>query len=185
MQERITKAGQQLQAKYANTNGSHSDNSVTVPTGTAYKEQNTNNVVKVRAPESSTSSVTTGSKYNANGDGDDYDDDDDIEIRELREARKKKALEEHNEKLENLAKGHGQYREIAQDEFLTEVTTSKLVICHFYHRDFPKCKVMDHHLNIIANRHIETKFIKINAEKAMFFVEKVIIEALNLSLTYL
>jgi thioredoxin-like negative regulator of GroEL len=31
---------------------------------------------------------------------------------------------------------------------------------------------MDHHIQRIVQRHIETKFVKINAEKAPFFVEK-------------
>jgi hypothetical protein len=34
-------------------------------------------------------------------------------------------------------------REITQDEFLPEVTSSKKVICHFYHNDFQRCKIMD------------------------------------------
>lgn len=32
---------------------------------------------------------------------------------------------------------------------------------------------MHHHLQILAQRHIEAKFVKINAEKALFFVDKV------------
>jgi hypothetical protein len=102
-------------------------------------------------------------------------DDEDNDLRELREARKKKMIVDQQEKLENISKGHGQYREITQDEFLPEVTSSKYVICHFYHRDFPRCTIMDHHLKILSTQHIEAKFIKINAEKAMFFVEKVYI----------
>jgi len=34
-------------------------------------------------------------------------------------------------------------REIAEDEFLPEVTKSKYVVCHFYHREFLRCKIMD------------------------------------------
>lgn len=82
------------------------------------------------------------------------------------------------EKAENLGKGHGQYREINQDEFLAEVTSSQRVICHFYHRDFQRCTIMDHHIAKLAPRHIETKFIKINAEKAPFFVNKLIIRTI-------
>lgn len=54
-----------------------------------------------------------------------------------------KLKKEHKERLENLAKGHGSYREIVQDEFLKQVTTSEHVIVHFYHNDFEKCKVID------------------------------------------
>ncbi len=47
------------------------------------------------------------------------------------------------------------------------------VICHFFHRDFQKCEIMNLHLSKLAQRHIESKFVRINAEKTPFFVEKV------------
>lgn len=40
--------------------------------------------------------------------------------------------------IENKAKGHGEYREIKQDEFLPTVTKTKRVVCHFYHTDFER-----------------------------------------------
>jgi hypothetical protein len=45
------------------------------------------------------------------------------------------------EREENIAKGHGRYREVLQDEFLPEVTSSKRAVAHFYHNDFERCKV--------------------------------------------
>ena len=57
--------------------------------------------------------------------------------------RLKELKKQHEEKQINLAKGHGQYREITQDEFLKEVTSSKYVIVHFYHNDFEKCKITE------------------------------------------
>lgn len=80
---------------------------------------------------------------------------------------------QHQQKIENLGKGHGQYREITQDEFIQEITSSMIVICHFFHRDFQKCEIMNLHLSKLAQRHIESKFVRINAEKTPFFVEKV------------
>lgn len=62
--------------------------------------------------------------------------------------------------------------EIVEDEFLTEVTNSKLVVVHFYHRDFERCKIMDKHLRILCKQFIGTKFVHIDAEKAHFFVGK-------------
>ena len=47
----------------------------------------------------------------------------------------------HEARAGNLAEGHGQYREVAQDEFLPEVTGSQRVVAHFYHNDFQRCKV--------------------------------------------
>ena len=72
----------------------------------------------------------------------------------------------------------GDYREIVQDEFLPEVTSHKLVICHFYHPEFQRCRVIDHHLQIISQTHPETKFIKINAERTPFFVTKLAVKTL-------
>jgi len=77
-----------------------------------------------------------------------------------------------------LAMGHGSYREIVQDEFLPEVTQSKYVVCHFYHDDFERCKVVDMHMLRIAPKHLATKFVKINAEKTPFFVQKLAIKML-------
>jgi hypothetical protein len=80
---------------------------------------------------------------------------------------------QHQQKIENLGKGHGQYCEITQDEFIQEITGSMSVICHSFHRDFQKCEIMNLHLSKLAQRHIESKFVRINAEKTPFFVEKV------------
>jgi hypothetical protein len=44
------------------------------------------------------------------------------------------------------------------------------VIVHFYHKDFERCKIVDHHLREIAKAHIEAKFLYLNAEKAPFFI---------------
>jgi hypothetical protein len=69
-----------------------------------------------------------------------------------------------------LIKGHGKYTEVTEGEFLPNVTGSKFVICHFYHHDFERCKIVDMHLREIARTHVEAKFIYINAEKAPFFI---------------
>jgi len=104
--------------------------------------------------------------------------DDDPELLRIREARLAQMKAEHAQKNENLSKGHGQYREIVQDEFLPEVTGSKSVICHFYHKHFEKCKVMDKHLRLLCPHHIEAKFVTIDAEKAPFFIGKLQIQIL-------
>lgn len=128
--------------------------------------------------------------YSMKEDSDDDDDDDDDaflndpELDRLRELRLAKLKKEHAEKQENLAKGHGQYREIVQDEFLKEVTSSAYVLVHFFHHDFEKCKVIDHHLAKIAPHHSECKFLKLNAEKAPFFVEKLMIRVLPTILAF-
>lgn len=79
---------------------------------------------------------------------------------------------------ENKIKGHGQYREITEEEFLPNVTGSKNVLVHFYHKDFERCKIVDMHLREIARTHLEAKFLYLNAEKAPFFIKKLQVQVL-------
>ena len=101
----------------------------------------------------------------------DLDDDDEV-MRGLREQRMAQMKQERQELEENMAKGHGQYQEIVEDEFLPTVTKSPFTVVHWYHKDFERCKIIDHHLAQIAKQHVETKFCKIDAEKCPFFVAK-------------
>eukprot|EP00252_Welwitschia_mirabilis_P009406 TRINITY_DN21987_c0_g1_i1.p1 TRINITY_DN21987_c0_g1~~TRINITY_DN21987_c0_g1_i1.p1 ORF type:complete len:187 (+),score=47.18 TRINITY_DN21987_c0_g1_i1:115-675(+) len=86
-----------------------------------------------------------------------------------KEAEKRQALER---------KGHGEYREVTEGDFLGEVTKSEKVICHFYHHEFLRCKIVDKHLKVLAPKYFETKFIRIDAENAPFFVAKLAIKTL-------
>ena len=102
----------------------------------------------------------------------DSDFDDDSIMQTLREQRINQMKAAQTEHIENMQKGHGQYNQISEEEFLPLVTKSKFVVVHFFHKDFERCKIMDHHLNIIAKTHTETKFSSIDAEKCPFFVTK-------------
>lgn len=95
---------------------------------------------------------------------------DDIEaLRERRLQQMKKMAEKRSRWI---ALGHGDYSEIhAEKDFFSVVKASDRVICHFYRENWP-CKVMDKHLSILAKQHIETRFVKINAEKSPFLAEK-------------
>lgn len=74
-------------------------------------------------------------------------------------------------KQEWLAKGHGEVREITEKEFFNEMKGVDRMICHFYRSSVP-CQIMEKHLLDLAKRHIETKFVKIQAEKAPFLTER-------------
>uniref|UniRef100_A0A7N0TNF1 Thioredoxin domain-containing protein n=1 Tax=Kalanchoe fedtschenkoi TaxID=63787 RepID=A0A7N0TNF1_KALFE len=103
---------------------------------------------------------------------------DDPELEKLH-ADRIAALKKEAEKRQALQrKGHGEYREITEGDFLGEVTGSELVICHFYHREFYRCKIMDKHLKALASKHVDTKFVKLDAENAPFFVTKLGIKML-------
>ncbi|XWS62977.1 hypothetical protein CRYUN_Cryun06bG0057000 [Craigia yunnanensis] len=50
-------------------------------------------------------------------------------------------------------------------------STTERVVCHFYRENWP-CKVMDKHLSLLAKQHIETRFVKIHAERTPFLAER-------------
>ena len=112
---------------------------------------------------------------------DDSDDDeflDDKELQDLQSKRladlqKKFALEKQFQ-----AQGHGEYREISEEDFLKEVCGSQWVVVHFYHPEFFRCKIVDKHMKIIAQKHLSCKWLTLNAEKAPFFVSKLAIQML-------
>ncbi|KAH7302189.1 hypothetical protein KP509_23G060200 [Ceratopteris richardii] len=89
------------------------------------------------------------------------------------------ALKQENEKRQALErKGHGEYRDVREEDFLAEVTGSDKVVCHFYHHEFVRCKIIDKHLKILASKYFDTKFIRVDAENAPFFVTKLAIKTL-------
>lgn len=122
----------------------------------------------------------------ADADDSDYDDLlDDPVLDTLRDKRLAEMRVAQLKKVEDLARGHGQYRTIGQDEFLPECTgTSEFVAVHFFHKDFERCDIMDHHLKLIAMQHTTCKFIRIDAEKAPFFVAKLQIKTLPTLLVF-
>jgi thiol-disulfide isomerase/thioredoxin len=105
-------------------------------------------------------------------------DEDDDAFEAFRQARLAEMKRKAAEDQANKAKGHGEYREIDETDFLPEVTGSEVVLCHFYHAGFESCKVLDMHLNKIAKKYLSFKVIKLNAEKAPFFVPKLAVRVL-------
>ena len=188
VQEEVCKRQQQaiedIANKYALGKGGIEE-SVNAPTGKAYAELHAKVAAEKRAAALKQSRIEAemehGKENNDRGnfEGDeDGGDDDDADLRALREQRMKALRSEQREVIDQVGKGHGQYREIVQDDFIQEVTSSDKVIVHFYHRDFERCKVMDMHLKKLAMRHLETKFCRIDAEKTPFFTAKLVIETL-------
>lgn len=98
----------------------------------------------------------------------DEDDMEAIRERRLQELKKKAEM-----KKEWMAKGHGTYRDVAdQKDFFNQVKASKRVVVHFYRPTTWRCDIVDKHLSALARSHLETKFLKVNAEKSPFLVER-------------
>ncbi|RVE58265.1 hypothetical protein OJAV_G00207460 [Oryzias javanicus] len=104
---------------------------------------------------------------------------DEDELERLKEKRLEALKKAQKQKQEWLSKGHGEYREIpSEKDFFNEVKESKNVVCHFYRSSTFRCKILDKHLAILAKKHVETKFIKLNAEKAPFLTERLRIKVI-------
>ena len=103
---------------------------------------------------------------------------DDPEVEALRQQRMAALKAGAAARKQGLQEGRGELREICEDEFLKEVTGARFVAVHFYHDEFMTCKVMDKHLRALAPRCVSVKFVRINANKAAFFVAKIKVKVL-------
>ncbi|RZF33575.1 hypothetical protein LSTR_LSTR008221 [Laodelphax striatellus] len=94
-------------------------------------------------------------------------------IEQLRQQRLKQLKEHAKQKQIWLANGHGEYEELAEEkEFFNATKKSPDMIVHFYKDDTPRCKIVDHHLKILAKKHLEAKFLKLNVERCPFLTER-------------
>lgn len=117
---------------------------------------------------------------------DDFNDDGDDEIMmSLREQRMAMMKAKKKEEMENQLKGHGTYTEIVEEQFLPTVTKTKYCVVHFYHKDFERCKIVDHHLSMIVKQHTEALFVKIDAEKCPFFITKLQVQMLPTIISFI
>lgn len=87
----------------------------------------------------------------------------DEELQKLHEERIARLKEEREKRSQLAQKGHGEVTEITEGEFLEVVTQTDNVVCHLFHRDFERCKIMDKHLSILARKYFRTRFIKLSA----------------------
>ena len=102
---------------------------------------------------------------------------DDIEA--LRRKRLQELKNQAGKREEWILKGHGKYTELSDEkEFFEEVKKHERIAVHFYRESTFRCKIVDKHLNIIASKHLETKFFKIDAEKALFLSQRLKVKVL-------
>ena len=103
--------------------------------------------------------------------------DDDTALAEIRKRRIAQLKAKAAAKQTLVVEGRVDYRHITEPDFLNEVKDGK-VLCLFYKDEFETCKRVDSHMRILSPLHTECKFIKIDAEKAPFFVSKLNIRVL-------
>ncbi|XP_055375321.1 thioredoxin domain-containing protein 9 [Condylostylus longicornis] len=95
------------------------------------------------------------------------------DLQKIREERLKQMKELNKKKQEWLNNGHGVYSELADEKEFFEVSKkSPNIVCHFYKDSTERCKIVDKHLKILAAKHVEAKFCKVNAEKSPFLTQR-------------
>ena len=95
---------------------------------------------------------------------------------DLEELRRKRLdqLKANTKKSKDLSElGHGEYSDLGNEkEFFEAAKKSKHLVCHFYRPSTWRCSIIDKHLDTLARRHIDCRFVKINIEKSPFLAEK-------------
>jgi len=135
-----------------------------------------------RLEEEAEDKQVTQAEIDAKEDNKKEEDDDGLEA--LRARRRQQMKEAHEKKLKYQGLGHGQYDNIEEEVFLKTVTDSERAVVHFYHKQFEKCKVIDMHLHKCAKKFFGTRFVRLDAEKAPFFVEKLGIKTLPCAVVF-
>lgn len=103
---------------------------------------------------------------------------DDPELEHLY-AERLAAMQKEAEKRAKLKrKGHGEFQEVQEADFLDIVRTTERCVCHFFHRDFERCKILNQHLQALAVRYVDTRFIRLSAPDAPFFTVKLNVKVL-------
>ena len=98
-------------------------------------------------------------------------DEDSLEV--LRARRLETLKVQQRKKQEWALMGHGRYMELSDTkEFFAAAKTSERVICHFYRSATRYCENIDASLSKLALKHVESRFVKIDAEKSDFLVQK-------------
>lgn len=110
---------------------------------------------------------------------DQLDNVDSDDLKSIREQRLKEMKDLNCKKQEWLKNGHGTYTELADEKEFFEVSKkSPNIVCHFYRDSAERCRIVDMHLKILASKHVEAKFCKVNAEKSPFLTQRLRIKVI-------
>lgn len=104
---------------------------------------------------------------------------DEDELEKLRRHRIAQLKTMAKQKNEWMAHGHGSYREVDdQKRFFEELKGEKRAVVHFFRPTTRRCEILDRHIGQLAQKHIETKFVRVNAERFPFVAERLKIHTL-------
>jgi len=101
------------------------------------------------------------------------------DLQRIRQDRLKEMKKQVERKEQWKQIGHGKYEELKDEkEFFEEQKKSERFVCHFYRESTFRCKIVDKHLEAIARKHIETRFVKIDAERSMWLAQRLKVKVL-------
>lgn len=101
------------------------------------------------------------------------------ELQTLRNQRIEEMKNESKKKQEYLRNGHGEYEELSGEKEFFEISKkSANIVAHFYRDSTERCKIVDHHLKMLAKKHLEAKFCKVNAENSPFLTQRLRIKVI-------
>ncbi|KAL3425623.1 hypothetical protein PVAG01_02414 [Phlyctema vagabunda] len=104
----------------------------------------------------------------------------------FREQRLQQLHSEFTRAKSQKNQGFGNYTEIKEEKALMDLTTGvKFAVVHFAKDDFARCGVMDGHLQTLAPKHFDTRFLKMNVENAPFLVTKLKVQVLPCVLAFI
>jgi thiol-disulfide isomerase/thioredoxin len=94
-------------------------------------------------------------------------------LEKLRARRLIALKEKSKKKAEWASQGHGRYMELSDTkEFFNAAKASERMVVHFYRSTTRHCETVNGHLEKLSQKHQETRFVKIDAEKSVYLVEK-------------
>jgi len=107
---------------------------------------------------------------------------DNLDINDLEQLRKQRVQEmkaQQGRRQQWLQSGHGSYDQLAEEKmFFDVIKKSDNVIIHFFTPTNTRSPIVDKHLKILSPKHLETKFVSLNAEKCPFLAERLRIKVI-------
>eukprot|EP00929_Paragymnodinium_shiwhaense_P090683 TRINITY_DN50836_c0_g1_i1.p1 TRINITY_DN50836_c0_g1~~TRINITY_DN50836_c0_g1_i1.p1 ORF type:complete len:208 (+),score=38.39 TRINITY_DN50836_c0_g1_i1:72-626(+) len=95
------------------------------------------------------------------------------DLESIRRKRLETLKSNQRQKQQWRALGHGTYEECPdQKAFFDMCKKSSRVVVHFGRAATRRCEIVDKHMSALAPKHIETRFLKVDAEKSPFLCER-------------
>lgn len=97
--------------------------------------------------------------------------DDDLAALRAKRLQELKLRDQNRRQLQE--QGHGKLNLLSDEkEFFDDVKRTKRMVVHFFRPGAQFCDIVDQHLGKLAAKHFDTKFVRINAEKSPFLVDR-------------